>query len=98
MSFTKRPSADLIIIVPQDNPTGKASKASWVKLQPIVSLGILALNSTIARPTERTVEDVVVLVAVRGVLEDVEFGGGEGAAAGAAYEALLVVAAGEATG
>lgn len=98
MPFAKVPARNLVVVVPQDDPASRASEAAWVKLVPILRLEILALDAAIARAAERVVEAVVVELAVGEVIEDVEFGRGEGCAAGAAGEALFVVAAGEAAG
>ena len=95
MSLAVVATANLVVVVPQHNATGRAREAPRVELEPLVGLEILTLNAAVARAAQRTVQLVVMLVAVGEVVEDVELSGGKGTAAGAADEALLVEAAGE---
>jgi hypothetical protein len=94
--FTIRSIPDLKVIILQHNTTRHAWEASWVKLEMLVGFEVLALDAADAGAAEGAVEPVVVLLAVGEVVEDVEVGRGEGRLAGAAGEALFVVAACEA--
>lgn len=98
MSFAVVPAADLEVVVAEDDAAGEAGKAAGVVLDAHVGLEVLALDAAVAGAAQAAVELVVVLLAVGRVVEDVELGGGEWGAARAAHEAVLVVAAGEASG
>jgi hypothetical protein len=93
MAFAVVASSDLVVIVAQHNATRAATETPRMELQALIRLEVLALNTAIARAAERAVELVVVLLAVGSVVEHVKLRGGEGRAASAANEALLVVAA-----
>lgn len=94
MSITIIASTNLIIVIAKHNATSRAREASGVELETLVRLEILALDTAVAPPTDGIVKLVVVAIAVRKVLVDIEFRCGEGVAAGLAYETVFVIAAG----
>jgi hypothetical protein len=68
-----------------------------MKLRSYICLQILAFDTTVAGGAHRSVEFVVMMFAVRRVVEDVELCSREGIAASFANKALLVVPSGKAT-
>jgi hypothetical protein len=97
MAITVLFSPNLEVVVTQNDTTGRAGKASGVELAAIISLQILALDASIAGSTQRPIQLMVMVLAVRRVLEHIEFGGREGITASPTDEALLVVASSEST-
>ena len=93
MSIAEHSASHLIIIVAKHNAASCASEAPRVELLAPICLQVLAFDSTIAALAQGSVECVVVLLAIRRIVEDVEFGTGKRILAGAAYETFLVVAA-----
>lgn len=91
MSLTKHSSINFEIVVTQHNAACRACQTPGVKLLAPISFKILTFDATVARLAEGAVELVVVVLAVRGVVEDVEFGAWEGTAAGPANETVPVV-------
>jgi hypothetical protein len=66
-----------------------------VVLFPSVGLEVLPFDTAIAPSTDGAVELVVVPLAVRRVVQDIEFCAGEGGLTGLAYETFLVVPSSE---
>lgn len=92
MSFTIHVAANLKIVLLEHDPTLLALEARRVELLPLLRFQILPLNALVTAPAQTLVEDMVVPLAVRLVVDDVEICGGEGGAARLADEALAVVA------
>jgi hypothetical protein len=86
-----RPAIDLEITITEDDAASRAREAFGVELLALVGFQVLALDSKVARITQRTIELVVVLLAVGGVVEDVEFCTWERVSAGSANEAISVI-------
>lgn len=96
MPFTEMLAIHLIIVFIKPHTAMRARKTSSVVFLPSIRLEILALDPAIALFAHTPIELVVVALAVRRVLEDVEFCGCEGRLTGRAAETLFMVAASQA--
>ena len=103
MTFAIHASTDLKVVLRQHHSAIGTSKASPVVLprhpacgSRAVGLQILALDTFAATLAHRAVLLVIVLLAIRLVVDDVEIGGREWLFAGLADKALLVPATGQA--
>jgi hypothetical protein len=82
---------ELIVVVSQNDSTCCACKASRMELCVCICLQILALDTTVARSTNRSVEFVVVTFAVWSVVEHVKLRCWERTTASLTDKALFVV-------
>ena len=97
VSLTISSSGNLKVPVTQDEAACEACKASGVKFLPGVCFEVLACNAAVAGIAQRSVEFVVMSLAVRRVLKDVELSCWEGVGAFSADKAMLVVPPSKAT-
>lgn len=94
MSVAEHPASDFVVIVAEYNTTSGASEAPGVELLPPVSFEVLAFNTAVTSLAQGSIERVVVLLAVRRIVENVELGARERVLTGATHETLFVIAAG----
>lgn len=107
VAFTVDTSSNLEVILSKHLPAVDASKAARMELlvggraTPVAGrccrLEILPFNTAVTSGAKRTVRFVVVMLAVRLIVDDVEVGSSEWLRTGAASKALLVPTTGQAT-
>lgn len=104
MSFAVHLAGDLEVVVGKHSPTLAAAEAPWMELlldaaksRRTGSLEVLPLDPAMTTIAERAVVLVVVLFAVRLVVDDIKVGSREGLMAGSTNEACLVPPAREPT-
>lgn len=90
--FAELSSANLIVVGTERDSARKTCEASGMELLACVCLQILAFNTIVTGSAERSIELVVMMLAIRCVLKDVEFRGWEAVAACSANETRPVVA------
>lgn len=87
MAFTVHDPHNFKVVVPQGHSARVACETLRVELLPPLSLQVLTLDSVVAVSAKRTIHLVVMVCAVRVVVNDVEVGRLEGGVASPAGEA-----------
>lgn len=97
VSLTISSSSNLEVSISQNKAACEACKAPRVEFLTRICFEVLAFNTAVAGVAQGSVELVVMSLAVRRVLEDVELGCGEGVGTFSADKAVLVVPPSKAT-